>query len=61
MCCVCGRTTSEQARMVTDGQAHLCPCCKVGRLHATEMRIGAKRLPAPGSIGAVVPQAQGPP
>ena len=47
--------------MVTDGQAHLCPCCKVGRLHATEIRKGAKRLPAPGSIGAVVPQAQGPP
>ena len=47
--------------MVADGEAHLCPCCKVGRLHATETREGAKRLPAPGCIGAVVPQALGPP
>jgi hypothetical protein len=39
----------------------LCPCCKVGRLHVTEILKGAARLPAPGGIATLKPQAQGPP
>ena len=37
----------------------LCPCCKVGRLHITEVLLGQARLPAPGDT--VVPQGRGPP
>jgi hypothetical protein len=37
----------------------LCPCCKAGRMHVTQVLLGASRLPAPAS--SVLPQRQGPP
>ena len=38
---------------------HLCPCCKVGRLHITAVLQGQARLPAP--TCAVIPANRGPP
>ncbi|OYU45512.1 MAG: IS91 family transposase [Burkholderiales bacterium PBB4] len=39
--------------------AHLCPCCKVGRLQITAVLRGVARLPAPES--SVMPANRGPP